>query len=75
MQTFPERLALIIRRLGKTEAERAAKLGYTSRQLDNWEKGQGIVRALERLENAGIIHLVDDSCPCQKQNSTSELIP
>ena len=75
MQTFPERLAQTIRRLGKTEAERAAKLGYTSRQLDNWEKGLGIVKALERLESAGIIHLVDDSCPCQKQNHTSEMTP
>jgi len=68
MQTFPERLAQIIRRLGKTEAERAAKLGYTTRQLDNWEKGLGIVNTLERLESAGIIHLNDGSCSCPEQN-------
>jgi transcriptional regulator with XRE-family HTH domain len=67
MLTFPERFAQIIRCLGKTEAERAAKIGYTVRQLDNWEKGGRVVTALERLERAGVIHLNDGSCPCSKQ--------
>lgn len=64
--TFPERLRRAILPLGKTEAERAARLGYTVRQIDNWERGEGLVRALERLESAGVIHINDGSCPCQR---------
>lgn len=67
MNSFPERFTQIIRQLGKTEAERADKLGYTTRQLANWRDGHGIVSTLERLERAGIIHLNDGSCSCPKQ--------
>ena len=69
--TFPQRLLRAIRPLGKTEAERAAKLGYTVRQLDNWEKGEGVVNALEKLEKAGVIHLNDGTCPCAKRAGQS----
>lgn len=64
--TFPERLRQAILPLGKTEAERAARLGYTTRQIDNWERGEGIVKALERLERAGVIHINDGSCTCRQ---------
>lgn len=64
--TFPERLRQAILPLGKTEAERAARLGYTVRQIDNWERGEGLARILERLEGAGIIHVNDGTCTCQR---------
>jgi transcriptional regulator with XRE-family HTH domain len=64
--TFPERLRQAILPLGKTEAERAARLGYTVRQIDNWERGEGIVKTLERLERAGVIHINDGACTCQQ---------
>jgi transcriptional regulator with XRE-family HTH domain len=67
--TFPERLRQAILPLGKTEAERAARLGYTVRQIDNWERGEGIVKALERLERAGVIHINDGACTCQHSTS------
>jgi transcriptional regulator with XRE-family HTH domain len=69
--TFPERLRQAILPIGKTEAERAALLGYTVRQIDNWERGEGIVKALERLEAAGVIHVNDGSCTCHQTKQTA----
>lgn len=60
-----QRLMAAIKPLGRTEAERAAALGYTVRQIDNWERGEGLVKVLERLERAGVIHINDGSCTCQ----------
>lgn len=62
-QSFNERLTRAIRRVGKTEAERATKLGYSSRHIDNIERGEGLARILETWEKAGVIHIAGD-CPC-----------
>lgn len=61
MSTTPtsERLMRAIKPLGKTEAQRAAALGYTVRQIDNWERGEGLVKVLERLEKAGVIRILE----------------
>lgn len=65
MLSFPERLMRAIRPLGKTEAERAARLGYTVRAVDYWAEGKGLAAALEKLEQLGVIHLNDAECPCR----------
>lgn len=57
--TTSERLMRAIKPLGKTEAQRAAALGYTVRQIDNWERGEGLVKVLERLEKAGVIRILE----------------
>lgn len=64
-QPFHERLARVIRRIGKTEAERAAQLGYSIRQIDNIERGEGIAKTLARWEQAGVIHITGE-CPCSR---------
>lgn len=70
MKPFEQRLSEALRRMGGTEAERAARIGRTVRAIDEWEKGNGIAPLLERLEQLGIIHLADDSCPCRQQPET-----
>lgn len=64
-QTFSERLTQAIHRVGKTKAERATKLGYTVRHMDNIEQGKGLARVLEQWEQAGVIHITG-SCPCSQ---------
>lgn len=64
-ESFPDRLARAIRRIGKTEAERAQRIGYSVRQVDNWERGEGLAKTLERLETAGVIHITGE-CPCSR---------
>lgn len=61
---FTLRLMQAIRRIGRTETERADRLGYTVRALDYWEKGGGLVPILERLEREGVIHVNDGTCAC-----------
>jgi hypothetical protein len=56
--TTKERLMKAIEPLGKTEAERAQKIGFTVRTLDNWAAGKGL-RTLERLEAAGVIRIME----------------
>lgn len=56
--TTKERLMKAIAPLGKTEAERAKRIGFTVRTLDNWAAGKGL-RTLARLEAAGIIRIVE----------------
>jgi hypothetical protein len=57
---FEERFMQAIRRLGKTEAERAARLGYTVRAVDYWAEGKGLAATLKNLETLGIIRVVDN---------------
>jgi hypothetical protein len=67
IKPFEQRLKEAIRRAGKTEAERAARIGRTSRAIDDWEKGRGIAPLLKNLEIAGVIRILDDdsigACP------------
>lgn len=70
--SFNERLMRAIQRLGKTEAERAKKLGYTVRQIDNWEKGEGLAKVLEHLENVGVIAVVDEPVPTEPAEVSAE---
>lgn len=58
--TFEERLKKALRRAGKTETERAARIGRTVRAIDEWEKGKGIAPTLKSLEDAGVIRILDD---------------
>lgn len=62
IKPFEQRLKEAIRRAGKTEAERAARIGRTSRAIDDWEKGKGIAPLLKNLEAAGVIRVLDDEC-------------
>lgn len=73
MKPFEQRLAEALRRMGGTEAERAARIGRTVRAIDEWEKGKGIAPLLERLEQVGVIHLTDDLCPCQQQSEPADI--
>jgi len=59
-KTFEQRLKEAIRRAGKTEAERAARIGRSVRAIDDWEKGKGIAPTLKNLEDAGVIRILDD---------------
>lgn len=56
--TTKDRLMQAIAPLGKTEAERAKRIGFTVRTLDNWAAGKGL-RTLARLEAAGVIRIVE----------------
>lgn len=58
-EAFEKRLMRAIERLGGTEAERAARLGYTVRAIDYWAEGKGLVPTLKRLEDAGVIQIMD----------------
>jgi hypothetical protein len=58
-----ERILQAIKKLGPTEAERARKIGFTVRTIDNWEDGLGL-RVTVRLIEAGILHVADEPCPC-----------
>lgn len=64
MDTLHQRILKAIEPLGRTEDERARKIGFTVRTLDNWAKGDGL-KTLERLEKAGIIHIVGE-CNCSE---------
>lgn len=59
---FEQRLKEAIRRAGRTEAERAARIGRTSRAIDDWEKGKGLAPLFKSLEDAGVIRVLDDEC-------------
>lgn len=59
-KTFEQRLKEAIRRAGKTEAERAARIGRTVRAIDDWEKGKGLAPLLKNMEDAGVIRILDD---------------
>lgn len=56
---FEERFMQAIRRLGKTEAERADRLGYTVRAVDYWAEGKGLAATLKKLEGLGIIRVIE----------------
>lgn len=58
MTTARERFLKAIEQLGTTEAERAQKLGFTVRTLDNWCAGKGL-KTLEKLIDAGIVQVVE----------------
>jgi hypothetical protein len=58
-EAFEKRLMRAIARLGKTEAERAARLGYTVRAIDYWAEGKGLAATLAKLEELDIIQIVD----------------
>lgn len=58
-EVFEKRLMRAIARLGKTEAERAARLGYTVRAIDYWAEGKGLAATLAKLEELDIIQIVD----------------
>ncbi len=73
-ETFQQRLMRAIERIGKTEAERAKKLGYTTRAIDYWAEGKGLVPTLERLENAGVIHITGE-CTCIRQPAECPDVP
>lgn len=59
MELFVERLRKALRRAGKTEVERAARIGRTVRAIDEWERGKGVAPLLESLERAGVIRILD----------------
>jgi hypothetical protein len=59
-KTFEQRLKEALRRAGRTETERAAKIGRTTRAIDDWEKGKGLAPLLRNLETAGVIRILDD---------------
>jgi lambda repressor-like predicted transcriptional regulator len=58
MSDTRERFLKAIERLGTTEAERARKLGFTVRTLDNWYAGKGL-KTLERLIDAGVVQVAE----------------
>jgi hypothetical protein len=58
MTTTRERFLKVIEQLGTTEAERAQRLGFTVRTLDNWCAGKGL-KTLERLIDAGVVQIVE----------------
>lgn len=62
-KTFEQRLTEALRRAGKTETERAARIGRTTRAIDDWEKGRGLAPLLKRLEIAGVIRILDTPDP------------
>lgn len=71
MKPFEQRLKEALRRAGKTEAERAARIGRTPRAIDDWEKGRGLAPLLQSLEAAGVILILDnDSDVC-----TGKILP
>lgn len=53
-----ERLMKAIAPLGKTDEERAARIGVTSRALGYWKANKGL-KSIERLEAAGVIRIVE----------------
>lgn len=58
--TTKERLLKAIAPLGRTDEERAARLGITTRALGYWKAGEGL-KAIMRLEAAGIIRIIEPS--------------
>lgn len=60
-----QRLIAAIKRLGKTEAEAADRVGFTVRTIDKWEIGEGCDTTV-KLIDAGILHVTGD-CPCTKE--------
>lgn len=58
MNVTRKRILKAIEQLGKTEAERAQKLGLTVRAIDNWYAGKGL-RTTEKLIEAGVIQVAD----------------
>jgi hypothetical protein len=70
-EPFETRLMRAIERLGRTEAERAARLGYTVRAVDYWAEGKGLAATLKRLEGVGIIRIVEfeESIPSDPVNA------
>jgi hypothetical protein len=69
MGTIHERILRAIEPLGKTEEERARAVKFTVRTLDNWAKGEGL-KTLERLEEAGIIHIAGE-CSCSRKEQAT----
>lgn len=56
MNTTAQRLAVALKRLGKTRAERLSKLpGVAPRTLQNWEAELYVPTHLAELEAAGVI--------------------
>jgi hypothetical protein len=60
MSDTRERILRAIERLGPTEVERARKIGFTVRAIDNWYAGEGL-RTVERLVEAGVLRIVETS--------------
>lgn len=58
MTTTRERFLKAVEQLGTTESERAQKLGFTVRTLDNWCAGKGL-KTLEKLIEAGVVQIVE----------------
>lgn len=58
MTSTRERFLKAVEQLGTTEAERAQKLGFTVRTLDNWCAGKGL-KTLEKLIDAGVVQVVE----------------
>lgn len=53
-----ERLMKAIAPLGRTDEERAARLGVTTRAIGYWKANKGL-KSIERLEAAGVIRIVE----------------
>jgi len=68
-EPFEDRLMRAIKRLGKTEAERAARLQCTVRAVDYWGEGKGLAARLALLEDLGVIRILDtpDQQPVAEQ--------
>jgi hypothetical protein len=58
--TTKERLIKAIAPLGKTDEERAARIGVTARTIGYWKNDKGL-KNLARLEAAGVIRIIDPS--------------
>lgn len=71
MEAFNARLKQAIRRVGPTKC--ADALGYSTRQIYNWEKGMGIAKTLQQLEELGIVHINDGSCTCANQIEVADV--
>jgi hypothetical protein len=70
MITTRERILKAIERLGKTEADRAKRIGFTVRSIDNWEAGKGL-RTTERLIEAGILQIIETPTEQPTENVTA----
>jgi transcriptional regulator with XRE-family HTH domain len=63
-ETTATRLAQALKRLGKTRAERLAKLpGVSARTLQYWEQEQKMPIHLTELEQAGVITINTPDAP------------
>lgn len=70
MKPIGERLLNLIQQRYGTYKAASVELNYSTRQLSRWRDDTPDI--LIRLEAAGVIHIADESCPCQPSARTDQ---